>query len=151
VAATTGGSAVSVRSYPPSRQGGAKCGSEEWAERRTTDEIVNRAISHGQVGRRQGPPVPVDDLARPVLFSYEQTENMGAQMVPALCGPIEDLGSGDLVKVDCAACEYTALLAPAFLGASRRCVCQIEALRLSVGVFSPRVAFLARVIDRRVV
>ena len=121
MAATTGGSAVSVGSYPPSRQGGAKCGSEEWAERRTT-EIVNLAISHGQVGRRQGPPVPVDDLARPVLFSYEQTENMGAQMVPALCGPIEDLGSGDLVKVDCAACEYTALLAPAFLGASRRCV-----------------------------
>ena len=28
---------------------------------------------------------------------------------------IEDLGPGDFVKVDCAACSHTALLAPAFL------------------------------------
>jgi hypothetical protein len=36
-------------------------------------------------------------------------------MVPLYAARIEDLGPGDFVKVDCAACEHTALLAPAFL------------------------------------
>jgi ribosomal protein S27E len=40
----------------------------------------------------------------------EQTENMGAQMVPVYAARIEDLGPGDFVKVDCAACRHTALL-----------------------------------------
>jgi hypothetical protein len=33
----------------------------------------------------------------------EQTENIGAQMVPLYAARIEDLGPGDFVKVDCAA------------------------------------------------
>jgi hypothetical protein len=36
-------------------------------------------------------------------------------MVPLYAACIEDLGPGDFVKVDCAACEHTGLLAPAFL------------------------------------
>ena len=36
-------------------------------------------------------------------------------MVPLYAARIEDLGPGDFVKVDCAACEHTGLLAPAFL------------------------------------
>ena len=36
-------------------------------------------------------------------------------MVPLYAARIEDLGPGDFVKVDCAACKHTALLAPAFL------------------------------------
>jgi hypothetical protein len=46
-------------------------------------------------------------------------------MVPLYAARIEDLGPGDLVKIDCAACSHTALLTPAFLAelglkASRR-------------------------------
>jgi hypothetical protein len=36
-------------------------------------------------------------------------------MVPLYAARIEDCGPGDFVKVDCAACGHTALLAPAFL------------------------------------
>jgi hypothetical protein len=36
-------------------------------------------------------------------------------MVPLYAASIEDLGPGDIVKVDCAACGHTALLTPAFL------------------------------------
>jgi hypothetical protein len=36
-------------------------------------------------------------------------------MVPLYAAKIEDLGSGDLVKIDCAACGHTALLTPASL------------------------------------
>ena len=36
-------------------------------------------------------------------------------MVPLYAARIEDLGSGDFVKVDCAACGHTALLTPVFL------------------------------------
>jgi hypothetical protein len=36
-------------------------------------------------------------------------------MVPLYAARIEDLGPGDFVKVDCAACGHTALLAAAFL------------------------------------
>jgi len=36
-------------------------------------------------------------------------------MVPIYAAKIEDLGPGDFVKVDCAACSHTALLTPAFL------------------------------------
>jgi hypothetical protein len=36
-------------------------------------------------------------------------------MVPLYATRIEDLGRGDFVKVDCAACGHTALLTPAFL------------------------------------
>ena len=36
-------------------------------------------------------------------------------MVPLYAARIEDLGPGDFVKVDCTACDHTALLSPAFL------------------------------------
>ena len=36
-------------------------------------------------------------------------------MVPLYLTRIEDLGPGDLVKVDCAACSHTALLSTTFL------------------------------------
>jgi len=45
----------------------------------------------------------------------ERTENMVAEMVPLYAARIEDLGPGDFVKVDCAACSHTALLTQAFL------------------------------------
>jgi hypothetical protein len=50
-----------------------------------------------------------------MMFSSERTENVGAKVVPLYAARIEDLGPGDFVKVDCAACEHTALLASAFL------------------------------------
>ena len=36
-------------------------------------------------------------------------------MLPLYVVRIEDLGRGDLVKVDCAACHHVALLTPKFL------------------------------------
>ena len=33
-------------------------------------------------------------------------------MLPLYAARIEDLGQGDFVKVDCAACDHVALLAP---------------------------------------
>jgi hypothetical protein len=35
-------------------------------------------------------------------------------MLPLYAARIEDLGQGDFVKVDCAACHHVALLAPEF-------------------------------------
>ena len=37
------------------------------------------------------------------------------EMAPLYLARIEDLGSGDLVKIDCAGCGHTALLTPASL------------------------------------
>ena len=37
------------------------------------------------------------------------------EMVPLYTAKIEDLGSGDFVKIDCTACGHTALLTPASL------------------------------------
>jgi hypothetical protein len=36
-------------------------------------------------------------------------------MLPLYAARIEDLGLGDLVKVDCTACHHVAVLAPEFL------------------------------------
>ena len=36
-------------------------------------------------------------------------------MLPLYAARISDLGSGDFVKVDCAACHHVALLTPEFL------------------------------------
>ena len=36
-------------------------------------------------------------------------------MIPLYAARIENLGPGDFVKIDCAACSHTALLSPAFL------------------------------------
>jgi ribosomal protein S27E len=47
-------------------------------------------------------------------------------MVPLYAARIEDLGSGDFVKVDCAACGHTALLAPVFKRAARCLTWRIE-------------------------
>jgi ribosomal protein S27E len=40
---------------------------------------------------------------------------MGTQMVPLYAVRIEDLGPGDFIRVDCAGCSHTALLAPVSL------------------------------------
>ena len=37
---------------------------------------------------------------------------MGAEIAPLYAARIEDLGSGDFVKVDCPACHHVALLTP---------------------------------------
>lgn len=36
-------------------------------------------------------------------------------MLPLYAARVGDLGPGDFVKVDCAACDHTALLSPEFL------------------------------------
>jgi hypothetical protein len=51
----------------------------------------------------------------PCCSLIEQTENIGARMVPLYLARIEDLGPGDFVRVDCAACSHTALLSKASL------------------------------------
>ena len=40
-------------------------------------------------------------------------------MVPLYAARIEDLGPGDFLKVDCAACSHTAVLSTAFLSRLR--------------------------------
>ena len=62
-----------------------------------------------------GEGFPVDYAARLVISLLEQMENAGLEMVPLYAARIEDLGPSDFVKIDCAACSYTALLTPAFL------------------------------------
>jgi hypothetical protein len=52
------------------------------------------------------------DEARERLQNIPGTET---GMQPLYLAGIEDLGHGDLVKVDCAACHHVALLTPAFL------------------------------------
>ena len=49
------------------------------------------------------------------MISRNKQRTSGAEMVPLYAARIEDLGPGDFVKVDCAACSHTALLTPAFL------------------------------------
>jgi hypothetical protein len=39
-----------------------------------------------------------------MLFTYERTENIGAEMVPLYAVLLGDLGPGDFVKIDGAAC-----------------------------------------------
>ena len=50
-----------------------------------------------------------------MMLPIERTENIGAKVVPLYAARIGDLGPGDFVEVDCAACSHTALLALAFL------------------------------------
>jgi ribosomal protein S27E len=42
----------------------------------------------------------------------EHSGNRETRMLPLYAARIEDLGSGDFVKVDCAACHHVALLTP---------------------------------------
>jgi hypothetical protein len=42
----------------------------------------------------------------------EHSRNPSGRVCSPLCGGIEDLGPGDLVKVDSAVCHHVALLAP---------------------------------------
>ena len=51
---------------------------------------------------------------RPRAF-LEYARSVGGEMLPLYAARIEDLGRGDFVKVDCAACHHVALLAPEFL------------------------------------
>ena len=45
----------------------------------------------------------------------EHYRNIDRDMQPLYLARIEDLGRGDLVQVDCAACHHVALLTPDFL------------------------------------
>jgi len=45
----------------------------------------------------------------------EQTRNKGRANASLYAARIEDLGQGDFVKVDCAACHHVAVLAPEVL------------------------------------
>ena len=45
----------------------------------------------------------------------EHYRNIDRDMQPLYLARIEDLGRGDLVQVDCAACHHVALLRPDFL------------------------------------
>jgi hypothetical protein len=48
------------------------------------------------------------------MVFVEHTENMRVWMVPLYAAKVEDLGPGDFVKIDFAACGHTALLTAAF-------------------------------------
>jgi ribosomal protein S27E len=50
-----------------------------------------------------------------VLISGNEGRTQGWRLVPLYAARIENLGLGDFVKVDCAACGHTALLTSAFL------------------------------------
>ena len=55
------------------------------------------------------------DESAPVAFSYrEQSENR-ARIVPLYEARIEDLGPGDFLRVECAACGHDALIHPSAL------------------------------------
>jgi hypothetical protein len=75
---------------------------------------VATATEHFRQGRLcpVDPPSPVDELAS---FPVGHEPRAGAQMVPLYGARVEDLGPGDFPKVDCAACEHTAVFAPGFL------------------------------------
>jgi hypothetical protein len=50
-----------------------------------------------------------------VISLISLRESRSIEAVPLYAARIEDLGPGDFVKIDCAGCGHTALLAPAFL------------------------------------
>jgi hypothetical protein len=50
-----------------------------------------------------------------MLPNQNEERAYGLEMVPLYLAKVEDLGSGDFVKIDCAACGHTALLTPASL------------------------------------
>jgi hypothetical protein len=50
-----------------------------------------------------------------MIYARNEQRTSGAKMVPLYAARIENLGSGDFVKIDCAACSHTALLTPASL------------------------------------
>jgi hypothetical protein len=59
---------------------------------------------------------PTRLLTTPSLRAFlEHSRNRGAATLPLYAARIEDLGQGDLVKVDCAACDHVALLTRASL------------------------------------
>jgi hypothetical protein len=60
--------------------------------------------------------IPDRLLTQPSPHAFiEHYMNLGARDAPLYAARIEDLGPGDFVKVDCAACHHVALLAPEFL------------------------------------
>src|SRR5205814_10591458 len=54
----------------------------------------------------------VVDGATPATFPRTFRGLIGARMLPLYAARIEDLGSGDFVKVDCLACQHFAFLTP---------------------------------------
>jgi hypothetical protein len=54
----------------------------------------------------------VDEGIGPSFDGGTFREKRGPGVLPLYAARIEDLGQGDFVKVDCAACHHVALLAP---------------------------------------
>src|SRR5207247_1502752 len=52
---------------------------------------------------------------RSILSRLEQISNTVQPMVPLYAARIEDLGPGDLVKIECIACGHTELIPPSSL------------------------------------
>ena len=53
-------------------------------------------------------------IERALILGHSRNIDVGG-MLPLYAARIKDLGSGDLVKVDCAACHHVALLTPEVL------------------------------------
>jgi hypothetical protein len=70
---------------------------------RTETPISGRLLRRGQ---------KLVDQAEPTSSLRTYREHRSARMPPLYAARIEDLGAGDLVKVDCAACHHVALLMP---------------------------------------
>jgi hypothetical protein len=60
-------------------------------------------------------PLPLDGAAEGVSDGGTRQEHQRRGMLPLYAARIEDLGVGDFVKVDYAACHHVELLAPEFL------------------------------------
>jgi hypothetical protein len=70
------------------------------------------ATGPATVSERRGPDPAVDSRDRSGSLG-EQSRNLGEPgMLPLYAARIEDLGSGDFLKIDCAACGHVALLTP---------------------------------------
>jgi ribosomal protein S27E len=67
------------------------------------------------MGRFAGVEVMTVEANPPERSLLEHSEKGDAGMMPLYLARIEGLGRGDFVKVDCAACDHVALLAPDFL------------------------------------
>ena len=57
-------------------------------------------------------PLALDGSVRCGSDAWERYRNMNGADAPLIRGTDEDLGLGDFVKVDCAACHHVALLTP---------------------------------------
>jgi hypothetical protein len=77
---------------------------------------AKRSLANRRCGcDRAGPWMAANRRWRGARAILEHSRNSGIGVLPLYLVRIEDLGRGDLVKVDCAACHHVALLTPEFL------------------------------------